>query len=614
MSALISSGLFNIFITWMYFSTKLCFLQVIFYASEYLTEEMVADLVGFTLSEPDILEKLTGQQRTVLQKFVDKLVSMFGDKNLKASKEYLSNADGDIRAIFKDVAREADSIAEQFKAALDTSQKAEKNTVERDGVVRNSVSLIKGKNQDYGTGVYLDTDIFEGISPRSWGKELSKFVYKNLAGKDTLAYDNNGTPEVIYFAKKEDRVQKNGSKNYRRVLDELAYAKGNVEKLSVVHIDELLKTSEVVSTSEEKSHQWLDANGWEHRLTYVQDIYGRIYEATLNIGKDRDGKKVLYSVSNVKKVDEVPVSSKSNAQRDWTLSANSDNNYTQNNGNVNRYSRDITEAFDNNGKKLTEKQSEYFADSKVRDKNGNLKVMYRGDANEITVFDRKKSKPSNLYGRGFYFTDSKSHAEQYGKATEYYLNIENPLMWNQNKITKKQILDFLKVIENNGEDYDLYNYGQDATAESVLDMVWGKGDLEMLQDINAGAIGDLVAAVELFNEVNGTNYDGLILPSETVTFSSEQAKLTSNLNPTKNPDTRYSKELFPDDRTMSAEEIENDEIEQYIQQIKSSDDLSDADAEFIRQEILQSRKQQREQLLAEIATTNLARWGAELGK
>ena len=37
-------------------------------------------------------------------------------------------------AIFKDVAREADSIAEQFKAAIDTSQKAEKNTVERDGV------------------------------------------------------------------------------------------------------------------------------------------------------------------------------------------------------------------------------------------------------------------------------------------------------------------------------------------------------------------------------------------------------------------------------------------------------------------------------------------------
>lgn len=189
---------------------------------------------------------------------------------------------------------------------------------------------------------------------------------------------------------------------------------------------------------------------------------------------------------------------------------------------------------------LTEQQQNYFADSKVRDENGNLKVMYRGDANEFTVFDRKKSKPSNLYGRGFYFTDSKAHAEQYGKATAYYLDIKNPLSPGQNSITKAQMLKFLKVIENDGEDYDLYNYGEGATAESVLKKVWGKDDFAMLQDINAGAIGDLVAAVELFNEVNGTNYDGLILPTETVTFASEQAKLTSNKKPTNNPDIRFS--------------------------------------------------------------------------
>lgn len=65
---------------------------------------------------------------------------------------------------------------------------------------------------------------------------------------------------------------------------------------------------------------------------------------------------------------------------------------------------------------------------------------------------------------------------------------------------------------------------------------------------------------------------------------------------------------------MSAEEIERDEIEQYIQQIKSSDDLSDADVQAIRQEIIQNRKQQREQLLAEITSRNLERWGADLGR
>ena len=65
----------------------------------------------------------------------------------------------------------------------------------------------------------------------------------------------------------------------------------------------------------------------------------------------------------------------------------------------------------------------------------------------------------------------------------------------------------------------------------------------MLQDVNATAIGDLVAAVELFNEVNGTNYDGIMLPTEVVTFRSTQAKNTDNLNPTADDDIRFSMKL-----------------------------------------------------------------------
>ena len=195
---------------------------------------------------------------------------------------------------------------------------------------------------------------------------------------------------------------------------------------------------------------------------------------------------------------------------------------------------------DNLGNTLTSEQADYFKDSVVRDEKGNLKVMYRGDSSEFTVFDRKKSKSANLYGRGFYFTDSDSHAGQYGKTRAFYLDIKAPLTPGQNNITKSQMLSFLKAIENNGEDFDLYNYGQNATAESVLKSIWGKGDFEMLQDVNATAIGDLVAAIELFNEINGTAYDGVILPTETVTFNSEQAKLTSNKKPTSDPDIRFS--------------------------------------------------------------------------
>ena len=277
----------------------------------------------------------------------------------------------------------------------------------------------------------------------------------------------------------------------------------------------------------------------------VQDANGNvvganIYKAKLVIRNASDGKKYLYDIVSIKK---------DTASSEWMsnkISSTADSSAVQKNdvskdsipnpdGNVKKnFSKQ-----DSTGKELSKGQMEYFKDSTVRDENGNLKVMYRGDSNDFTVFDRKKTNHSNLYGRGFYFTDSKAHAEQYGNAREFYLDIKNPLSPKQNAITKKQMLNFLKAIENNGEDYDLYNYGEGATAESVLNSVWGKGDFEMLQDVNASAIGDLVAAVELFNEVNGTNYDGIVLPTETVTFNSEQAKLASNLNPTKDKDIRF---------------------------------------------------------------------------
>lgn len=215
---------------------------------------------------------------------------------------------------------------------------------------------------------------------------------------------------------------------------------------------------------------------------------------------------------------------------------------------------------DSNGSQLSDGQQTYFAESKVRDSNGQLMVMYRGDASDVTVFDRKRSKPSNLYGRGFYFTNSKSHASQYGSAQSYYLNITNPLSTKDRTITRAQMRKFIQAIAQD-EDFGLENYGYGSTVDSVLRQVIGaQSDFAMLQDVSATAIGDLVAAVELFNDVNGTAFDGFILPTETVIFHSEQAKLTSNVTPTTNSDTRFS------ERDQLASEISS--LEQQIKKLE----------------------------------------------
>lgn len=233
-------------------------------------------------------------------------------------------------------------------------------------------------------------------------------------------------------------------------------------------------------------------------------------------------------------------------------------------------------ATDSTGRNLSEQQQAFFKDSKVRDAEGRLKVMYRGGDETFTVFDRKKSKYSNLYGRGFYFTDSESHAKQYGNVKAFYLNITRPVSTTETTITKPKLKKFLEAVATNEDDFSFENYGYGATVDSVLESVYGKSDFAMLYDINQTAIGDMVAAVELFNEVNGTDYDGLILDTETVAFRSEQIKNVDNLNPTSNPDIRYQlrstadieQEMRDLKRERTALASRNRALEQRVQDLK----------------------------------------------
>lgn len=195
---------------------------------------------------------------------------------------------------------------------------------------------------------------------------------------------------------------------------------------------------------------------------------------------------------------------------------------------------------DANGNALSKGQQEFFANSKVVDKNGRLKPMYHGTSSEgFTVFDINRAK-NGLFGKGFYFTDSKSHASQYGKTYTVYLDIETPLQAGTKSITKDQLRSYIEYLANNDEDYGLDNYGYNATVDSVLNSVWGKDDFNMLADLNTTAIGNFAEAVQLFNKVVGVSYDGIIAPTETIAFYPEQIKETDNLKPTKNPDMRFS--------------------------------------------------------------------------
>ncbi|MBQ2376804.1 MAG: hypothetical protein II297_00225, partial [Clostridia bacterium] len=77
---------------------------------------------------------------------------------------------------------------------------------------------------------------------------------------------------------------------------------------------------------------------------------------------------------------------------------------------VQEQSRAYLGAQDSEGNTLTQKQAEYFKDSKARDENGNLLVLYHGTANAgFTVFEPSRGK----FG-GSWFTTSRKDADSYG--------------------------------------------------------------------------------------------------------------------------------------------------------------------------------------------------------
>lgn len=125
---------------------------------------------------------------------------------------------------------------------------------------------------------------------------------------------------------------------------------------------------------------------------------------------------------------------------------------------------------DNKGRKLSKQQQEYFKDSKVRDENGNLKVMYHYTNDNFNVVDFKK----NAQGL-FWLVDSSNALEngdiaanglRQGKEIqkkELYVNMKNPANYEQyDKYTIQQL-------KEKGFDGLLFDDGEGTIVGAVFD-------------------------------------------------------------------------------------------------------------------------------------------------
>lgn len=201
-------------------------------------------------------------------------------------------------------------------------------------------------------------------------------------------------------------------------------------------------------------------------------------------------------------------------------------------------------SLDSEGNELSKEQQEFFKDSKVRDENGNLKVVYHSSNSKFNTFDITKANLNDGKLQGFWFTDNKSKRYFYGdNSIEAYINITNPVNMDKITLSLDQVNDLLSVrkITINENTYKSLIKSEDL--KNDYDLL-----LYLAPENSVEAYKDYLERV-----IYATGYDGYVLKNFAaeqtvyVVFSPEKIKNTSNLTPTSNPDIRYSLNFSEED-------------------------------------------------------------------
>ena len=245
---------------------------------------------------------------------------------------------------------------------------------------------------------------------------------------------------------------------------------------------------------------------------------------------------------------------------------------------------------DSLGNELSAEQQEFFKDSKVRDENGNLLVVYHGSPKgRTTIFDKSKTSKDNDMGQGIYFTTDAEDASTYMGETKgkklyrAYLNFKKPFIISDNTtMTLEEARDLLILAEDRFVASDTFWYlVQNAKDGLVTTSQFANTNMsihmtELLEKSGKydGIIDETVA--DKFNLKEGTVHY--------IALQANQIKDTSNKAPTSDPDIRYSLSDMDEDLadTSSFAELDKwfeslsvEELAQLINETTSIDDLSE---------------------------------------
>ena len=497
--------------------------------------EAVAEMMEPVLTDTDaisrISQKIKQQDRSLWEKIrdfikgiVEKLKAAYRDMEpdsaiARLTRETVTNSEAVLDAFSEAAADAVLNYNLQETASKGFNAENENMQYSFRGVNKNGIEVYETSDEVKSLTYAQRIERFLSVMENDYKGRTAKFVRN---GHTYYAlFEQADLNKNIYGDKRSDK------KGWKAKIN--AGAEGN--------IFELVENAKYNGSKAEQGKNSAAHKGveyWDYFVKNVQ-IDNTVFDLVANVRKKAGGEYV-YSIQlkeNKTKEASPPLDSQralngvTNASTQTVAQPNAEVK-----GNFLKSSRDSA------GNALTEAQQRYFADSQVRDEDGNLIPVYHRTDGDFTVFQRGKlggATLSNAADAGLAATSLVGHwfsdhdlGDLIGKnVVQSYLNIQNPY------------------------ETDLLSLAQEISGFS--------SNPEMMQEHFEDGQYNMVrkAAAEFTAWLRSEGYDGLKVTDQEnggvsyVVLDSRQAKLTTNQNPTGARDIRYSSRTSSDSEYLN---------------------------------------------------------------
>lgn len=572
---------------------------------EEALDEILADSTYEIIQSQEFIDELCRENRSLAQSVldairnvIDKLRAMIAEGQgfaPKYNESLLSELD-----ILKDAAKlwtDGLMVAAQNRAAVGVNETSKgKYSIEQDST---------GKDV-----VVVQEDIFRGREGEKRKKVVTEYL-KNHIG-DMFTMIENG--KNVYLGKDLPN-EYNHSKTTERLGKEKRFAK----QKATPGIGEMVEiaTNERWESPVHKEKHKVDAKygfyKYDTRFA-VKDRSGdyEVYDAELVIRHDADSKLYLYDVQGIKKDTAKVRFPLEKSQPDLlseeskaTTNGTSINSISETEENDKKFSfnenifeksqeaegRQQSDIKDSEGKYISNQQADYFRDSKIRNENGDLLVLYHQTDSDFNIFDTRREGAGARDNGTPYGIFLKPTSKDIGlngkKQMALYANITNPLK-ARNRAELDRVLksdkDYAEVREELDNLDATYGKKFDEAKKAFDDFIttWGKDNPDagrsdiyndpefdkvyeaedtIVEEWTAKADELSAKCKEMINEyLNKEGYDGIVLEEDAGSFGRstrayialdpQQVKNTDNLSPTTDPDIRFS---FAGDNALNAD-------------------------------------------------------------